>query len=279
MPGTRIASTLAQLERQGRTGLVPFFSVGDPDMETSRRAILAAAEAGADVIELGVPFSDPIADGPVVQAASQRALAAGSSLPRVLDLVADLRKTIDVPLVLFGYRNPFFRYGDERLARDAKAAGADAILCVDMPPEEAAPMVESCAANDVDCIFLLAPTSDERRVRAVARVASGFIYFVSVTGVTGARAEAPAGIDQLVARARAFTRLPVGVGFGISTPEQAVEVAGYADLVIVGSALVRTMHEAGAAGAERACREFVSSLRKALDAFARTRSDAAGRAQ
>jgi tryptophan synthase alpha chain len=135
MPGGRITRTLAGLAREGRAGLVPFFSVGDPDMDTSRRAILAAAETGADVIELGVPFSDPIADGPVVQAASQRALAAGSSLPRVLDLVADLRRTIETPLVLFGYRNPFFRYGDERLARDAKAAGADAILCVDLPPE------------------------------------------------------------------------------------------------------------------------------------------------
>jgi tryptophan synthase alpha chain len=276
--GGRIARMHARLEGEGRAALVPYFSVGDPDMETSRRAILAAVDAGADAIELGVPFSDPIADGPVNQAASQRALAAGSSLPRVLELVAQLRATVDVPLILFGYYNPFFRYGEDRLARDAAAAGADAVLCIDLPPEEAGPMVVACKAHGLDRIFLLAPTSDDARIRAVAKVASGFVYFVSVTGVTGARTQAPVGIEEMVTRVRDVVRLPVGVGFGIATPEQAAAVARYADLVIVGSALVRAMHEAGGAGAERACAGFVSGLRQALNGAAGERATPPARA-
>lgn len=263
---TRIAATLSRLHDEGRAGLVPFLSVGDPDLATSREALLAVAEAGADILELGVPFSDPIADGPVIQESSQRALRAGSSLPRVLEMVAWLRERTDVPMVLFGYYNPFFRYGDEALARDAASAGADAVLSSDLPPEEAGPLVAACRAHDLDRIFLLAPTSDEARMRAVAEVASGFVYMVSVTGVTGARSAAPAAnIEQLVMQAREVTGLPVGVGFGISTAEQAGAVARYADLVIVGSALVRRVFEAGPAGASRAARAFVSELRRGID--------------
>jgi tryptophan synthase alpha chain len=262
---SRIAQRLGSLAKQGRKALVPYLCVGDPDLDTSERAVLAAAEAGADIIELGVPFSDPIADGPVIQEASQRALAAGSSLPRVLELVTSVRRRTDVPILLFGYYNPFYRYGDEALVADAKAAGVDGILCVDLPPEEAGPLVNACRKHGVDRIFLLAPTSDDPRLAAVAKVASGFVYFVSVTGVTGARASAPQGIEELVARVRDRTGLPVGVGFGISSPRQAVEVAAYSELVVVGSALVRTMHEAGPAGAVDACGRFVGSLRSALD--------------
>ncbi len=225
---TRIAEVTARLRGQGRAGLVPFLSVGDPDLATSREALLAVAEAGADIIELGVPFSDPIADGPVIQESSQRALRAGSSLPRVLEMVAWLRERTDVPLVLFGYYNPFFRYGDENLARDAKAAGADAVLCSDLPPEEAADLVAACRQYDLDRIFLLAPTSDDSRMRAVAG-------------------------------------LPIGVGFGISSAEQAASVARYADLVIVGSALVRRVFEAGPGGAVAAARDFVAELRRGID--------------
>jgi tryptophan synthase alpha chain len=265
----RLNSKLAALKAEGRAGLVPFFSVGDPDLETSRDAILAAAEAGADVIELGVPFSDPIADGTVVQESSQRALAAGSSLPRVLEIVGWLRARTDVPLVLFGYYNPFFRYGDETFARDAAAAGADAVLCVDLPPEEAADLVAACRRHDLANIFLLAPTSNDDRMRAVSDVASGFVYMVSVTGVTGARSNAPSGVEQLVAKARAITGLPIGVGFGISTPAQAADVARYAELVVVGSALVRRMFEAGRGGAVEAARTFVTELRAGIDAVRR----------
>jgi len=261
----RLKKTLTRLAKAGRTGLVPYLTVGDPDMETSRRAVLAIAEAGADVIELGIPFSDPIADGPVIQGSSQRALAAGSSLPRVLDLVAKLREDTDVPFVLFGYYNPFFRYGHERLAADAKAAGVDGLLCVDLPPEEGKDLARACKAEGIERIFLLAPTSDDSRIAAVKKIASGFLYFVSVTGVTGARASAPEGIDALVSRVRDGVGLPVGVGFGISCAEQAATVGAYADLVVVGSALVRLMHEAGAAQAPEAARSFVADLRRGLD--------------
>lgn len=263
--GGRISETLARLRAQGRRALVPFFTVGDPDMAATEQAVLAAVEAGADIIELGVPFSDPIADGPVIQASSQRALAAGASLPKALELVSDLRRHSDVPLVLFGYYNPFFRYGDAALARDARAAGADAVLCVDLPPEEGGPLVEACRAHGLDRIFLLAPTSDAGRIEAVRAVASGFVYFVAVTGVTGARRAAPVGIREKVERVRSVIGLPVGVGFGISDPDQAAEVAAYADLVIVGSAVVRTMHEAGTSKAATEVSRFVGGLRAGLD--------------
>ncbi len=261
----RIARSLARLARERRKALVPFFSVGDPDLETTRSVVLEAIEAGADLVELGVPFSDPIADGPVIQASSQRALAAGSSLPRVLELVSRLREQTDVPFVLFGYANPFFRYGEDRLARDARSAGVDGVLCVDLPPEEASQMVSACRRARVDRIFLLAPTSTDDRMRAVARVASGFVYFVSVTGVTGARSAAPAGIEPMVASVRETTGLPVGVGFGISSPEQAAAVAAYADLVIVGSALVRVINQSGTSAAASAVRRLVRSLRAGID--------------
>ena len=265
----RLNEKLAALRGEHRAGFVPFFSVGDPDLETSRDAVLAACEAGADVIELGVPFSDPIADGTVVQESSQRALAAGSSLPRVLEIVSWLRARTDVPLVLFGYYNPFFRYGDDTFARDAASAGADAVLCVDLPPEEASGMVAACRKNDLANIFLLAPTSNDERMRAVAEVASGFVYMVSVTGVTGARSNVPEGVDRLVARAREITGLPIGLGFGISSPAQAAEVARFAELVVVGSALVRHMFAAGRSGAVAAAREFTADIRAGIDTVRR----------
>lgn len=265
MAGNRLKRTLTKLAAEGRTGLVPYLTVGDPDLETSRRTILAVARAGADIIELGVPFSDPIADGPVIQGSSQRALAAGSSLPRVLEMVVQLREETDVPFVLFGYYNPFFRYGHDRLAADAKAAGVDGLLCVDLPPEEGKDLVRACKSQGLDRIFLLAPTSDDARIAAVAKVASGFVYFVAVTGVTGARSSAPQGIESLVGRVREGVGLPVGVGFGISSPEQAAEVGRYADLVVVGSALVRVVHEAGPDDAPEAARRFVAGLRRGLD--------------
>ena len=261
---TRIAAKLAALAAEDRAALVPYLCIGDPDLETSRRTLLAVAEAGADIVEVGVPFSDPIADGSVIQEASQRALAAGSSLPAVLELVESVRSETDVPIVLFGYYNPFFRFGERELARRAAAAGVDGILCTDLPPEEAAGWVEACSQADVDRVFLLAPTSDASRIEAVRGVASGFVYFVSVTGVTGARAQAPQGIDGLVATVRDGTGLPVGVGFGIATDEQAAAVARYADLVIVGSALVRTIDAAGRDGAAAAAAEFVGGLARAV---------------
>lgn len=234
-------------------------------MDVTHDAILAVVDAGADVVEIGVPFSDPIADGPVIQESYQRALHAGASLPRILELCARLRRRTDVPIVLFGYYNPFFRYEESALARDAKEAGVDGLLCVDTPPEEAGPLVAACSKASLDSIFLLAPTSNDDRIDAVARVASGFIYFVAVTGVTGARTAAPSGIAPLVARVRERTGLPVGVGFGISSGPQAAQVAEYADLVVVGSALVRAMYEAGARGAAGAAAKLVTELRAAIE--------------
>ncbi|MFQ5477097.1 MAG: tryptophan synthase subunit alpha [Candidatus Binatia bacterium] len=265
----RIAHTLAALSAENRPALVPFLTIGDPDLAVSKECILAAAESGADIIELGVPFSDPIADGPVIQASSQRALAAGSSLPRVLEMVAELRVSTQVPFILFGYYNPFFRYGEERLARAASEAGCDGLLCVDLPPEEAAGMVRACRNHGMDSIFLLAPTSGAERIRAACRYASGFVYFVAVTGVTGARANLPDYLPRMVENVKDKAEMPVGVGFGISTPSQAGEVGSYADLVIVGSALVRTISEAGAARAPAAVARFVSALRTGIDAARR----------
>jgi len=265
---SRIGPTLSRLANDGRKALVPYFSGGDPDMDVTHDAILSAVEAGADLVEVGVPFSDPIADGPVIQASYQRALRAGASLPRILELCARLRRRTDVPIVLFGYYNPFLRYGEKALARDAKEAGVDGLLCVDAPPEEAGPLVDACKVAALDSIFLLAPTSTDDRIDAVARCATGFIYFVAVTGVTGARSTAPSGIAPLVERVRERTGLPVGVGFGISSGAQAAAVAKYADLVVVGSALVRAMHEAGARGAAAAAGKLVAELRGAMESDA-----------
>lgn len=267
---SRIAPTFARLKSQGRKALIPYITAGFPFADITPQLMHSMCDAGADVIELGVPFSDPIADGTVIQESSQRALKAGSSLPRVLEMVGWLRQRTDVPLVLFGYYNPFFHYGDEIFARDAAAAGADAVLCTDVPPEEAGDLVAACRRHGLANIFLLAPTSNDDRMRAVAEVASGFLYMVSVTGVTGARSSGPAvGVEALVEKARAMTGLPVGVGFGISTPEQAAGVARYAELVVVGSALVKRMFEAGPSGAVEAARTFVTELRAGIDAVRR----------
>jgi tryptophan synthase alpha chain len=260
---SRIAPTFAALRARCETALVPYFTVGDPDPDTTRDLVRAAVAEGADAIELGVPFSDPMADGPVLQRSASRALAAGTTLPRVLELVADLRAEFPrTPLVLFGYYNPFFRYGVERVARDAAAAGADAFLCVDLPPEEAADLRAAAVAAGLDLIALLAPTTPPARIRMIARAASGFLYFVSVLGTTGTRTTLPEGLPEHVRRARALTTLPIGVGFGVSRPDQAAWVAGFADAVIVGSAFARLIEEGGDPAARVA--ELVGALKRAI---------------
>jgi tryptophan synthase alpha chain len=219
---------------------------------------------GADVIELGVPFSDPMADGPVLQRAAARAIAAGTSLNRVLEMVATHGRAIGIPIVLFGYYNPFFRYGVDAIARDASAVGIDGILCVDLPPEESAQLAGALARNDLDLIRLLAPTTPLARVKTITRSASGFLYFVSVLGVTGARSELPADLPELVRRVRTVTTLPLGVGFGVQTPEQARWIAGFADAVIVGSAIQRLVEEQGAAQAPARLEAFVRGLKQSM---------------
>ena len=263
---TRIAQSFATLRARGEAALVAFFTCGDPDLATTRELVRAAVAEGADLIELGVPFSDPMADGPMLQRAAGRALAAGTSLHRVLELVTELRQDIEVPIVLFGYYNPFFRYGHVALARDAAAAGADGFLCVDLPPEEGGDFQAAVRAAGLDLIFLLAPTSGAARIRTVARAASGFVYFVSVLGVTGARSELPSDLPGWVRSVREVTDLPVGVGFGVSSPEQAAWIAGFADAVIVGSAFARIVEESEVREAPARVAEFTAALRRAMRA-------------
>ncbi len=236
---SQIGERFAQLKRRGEVALVPFIMAGDPDLGTTRAFLRAAAEAGADLIELGVPFSDPTADGPVIQRAGARALQGGTSLRQILEVVAELRGELGIPMVLFGYYNPIFHYGPGHLVEDAKRAGVDGLLVVDLPPEEADELWRPARAAGLDVIFLLAPTSDANRVRAVLRKASGFVYYVSMTGVTGSKAIDSPDVRRMVQQLRRYCSLPIGVGFGITSTSQAAAVAMFADAVVVGSAIVR----------------------------------------
>lgn len=262
---TRIAETFAALRSRGEVALIPYITAGDPDLDTTFRLVHEIARQGADLIELGVPFSDPMADGPTHQRAAERALRSGTSLARVLDLVQNLRQTLSVPLILFTYYNPVFRYGGERFARDARQAGVNGILCVDLPPEEANELKRETDRQDLDLIFLLAPTSSLSRVRTVLTRARGFVYYVAVTGVTGARTTLPPDLSEMVRRIRAISPVPVGVGFGISSPEQAAQVASVADAVIVGSALSQIIETySGQLDLVERVGVFVSNLKLAM---------------
>jgi tryptophan synthase alpha chain len=261
----RIDAKFKELRSRGEAALIPFVSAGDPDLATTLKILRALDQNGADSIELGVPFSDPMADGPTIQRASERALKGGASLFGVLEVVREFRRHSDIPLVLFGYYNPFFHYGTRRLIQEAKAAGVDGILCVDLPPEESGELKQWTAAQGLDTIFLLAPTSDVERIKLVAREGQGFIYYVSVTGVTGARSRFEGRLERLVAQVRRYTSLPIGVGFGISTTKQAAWIASFADAVVVGSALIALME-----GEERnkekvkQASAFVARLKRAM---------------
>jgi tryptophan synthase alpha chain len=236
---TRIFDTFADLKARGEVALVPYITAGDPRLEMTEQLVLEFVRQGADLVELGVPFSDPMADGPANQLAAERALKNGTSLRQILHLVQRLRQTVTIPLILFTYYNPIFRYGGARFADDARAAGVDGVLCVDLPPEEAEELKQETDRTDLDLIFLLAPTSSLVRARKVLTRARGFVYYVSVTGVTGVRDALPEDLGEMVRRIRAISPVPVGVGFGISSPSQAAQVAALADAVIVGSAISR----------------------------------------
>lgn len=240
---TRIADTFTQLRARGEVGLIPFVTVGDPDIETTFALVHEMARQGADIIELGVPFSDPMADGPTLQRAAERALQHGTSLSHVFELVRRLRQSLTIPILLFGYYNPIWRYGGERFAADARQVGVDGVLCVDLPPEEAEELKRETDRHDLDMIFLLAPTSSLDRAQKVLARARGFIYYVAVTGVTGVRVALPADLSDMVRRIRAISPVPVGVGFGISSAEHAVQVAGVADAAIVGSAISQVIEQ------------------------------------
>ena len=235
---SQITRAFDALKRKGRKGFIPFITAGDPDLETTRELIVELARAGATVIELGVPFTDPMADGPVIQRASERALRHGFDLAEVLQVVFDARKQTDVPIVLFSYYNPLLQFGIARLAGEAKSAGVDGVLVTDLVPEEASEFAAVLQANNLDMIFLVAPTSTDERLKMVAERATGFIYAVSRAGITGAREEMSAEAEKLVKRVRRFSDLPIAVGFGISTPEHVIGVWRFADAAVVGSTLV-----------------------------------------
>ena len=263
---SRIAATFAALQASGRKALIPYITSGDPFADATVDIMLAMAEAGADVIELGVPFSDPMADGPVIQKAGERALARGIGMPQVLDFVRGFRLTNDhTPVVLMGYANPIERYGVERFVADAKAAGVDGVLVVDYPPEECEAFAATLKSNGIDPIFLLAPTSTEARMQHVGRIASGYVYYVSLKGVTGAGHLDTAAVAAMIPRIKTFVKLPVGVGFGIRDSKTAQAVAAVSDAVVIGTALVQLLETRTRDNVAAAAGEFIAGIRKALD--------------
>lgn len=237
----RLRERVRQELGAGRRLFVPFLTAGDRGLSFTRQAVLRLEKAGADAVELGVPFSDPLADGPVIQASSQRALEAGTTLPKILSLVRSLRAQTSLPLLLMGYYNPFLQRGLKNLGQEAARTGVDGFIIPDLPPEEAGPWIRLCRGLDLDTVFLTTPNSPEGRVRAAVSAASGYIYYMSVTGTTGVRRTVPPDLASGIRRVRNYTRLPILVGFGISTPQQAARISALADGVIVGSALVKTL--------------------------------------
>jgi tryptophan synthase alpha chain len=241
----RITQRFVELQKAAKPAFIPYITAGDPSLARTKELVLALEGAGCDIIELGVPFSDPVADGVVNQEAAQRALKRGASLHQIVAMVKELRAQTQIPLVLFTYFNPVLAYGLEPFAQDAADAGVDGVLCVDLPPEEAEEYKRLLDAKDIATVFLAAPTSTPARMEIIAKQSTGFLYYVSRTGVTGEREALETSVERKVAEIRTHTDTPIAVGFGISTPEQAAEVAGYAEGVIVGSAIVRMVGELG----------------------------------
>lgn len=262
----RIEDRFTALKNEERKAFVAYLTAGDPDLETTAELIPALEDVGVDILEIGVPFSDPTADGPAIQAASQRALKRGATLEKILAMIAALRRTSGIPIVLFGYYNPILSYGPEKFALDAAASGVDGLLVVDLPPEEANELRQYTDTAGLAFITLIAPTTDTERARKILRKAAGFVYFISVTGVTGTAAPRTEDVQRDVERIKTMTALPVAVGFGISTPQQAAAIAPLADGVVVGSALVRLIGEKGGSGdLIPAVSSFTAKIRQAID--------------
>jgi len=260
----RITRRFRELSEVGELGLVAYVTAGDPSLDGTDKIVLAAAEAGADVIELGVPFSDPVADGPTIQRASERALKAGTTLTGVIDLVRRLRSRTEVPIVLFSYFNPILQMGLEKFAKEAAAAGADGVLATDLTLEEASDYRRILQERGLDTIFLAAPTSTDTRLKLIGETSTGFLYLISRTGVTGEKDALPEDLPAFIRRARQFTRLPIAVGFGISQASHVTLLGGIADAAVVGSALVAEIEKAGSAeAAARAVAERVRLLKRA----------------
>lgn len=261
---TRISDTFARLRREGRGGLITYVTAGDPDRRKSADILLALAEGGADLMEVGVPFSDPVADGPVIQRATERALAAGMNLRGALELVAEVRSKVDTPIVLFTYANPVLRMDPGTFASEARTAGVDGVLILDYPVEEAEPLRAPLVSAALDPIFLISPTTTDERIRRSTELGAGFLYVISRLGVTGARDQLAADAGALVRRVKEQTTLPVALGFGISTPEHVAAACQHADAAVVGSAIVNVIANNAANGAPDAVREYVRWLKSGL---------------
>jgi len=263
---SRISQTFKRLRSEGEKALIPFITAGYPDLYSTEKLIFVLEKNGADLIELGVPFSDPMADGPTIQLASERSLVNKTTLKIILDLVKKVRLKTNIPIILMGYYNPFFIYGLKRLANDAKEAGVDGILTVDLPPEEASEMKRQMANAGLDIIFLLAPTSDDARIKLITKNATGFIYYVSLTGVTGIRSKLDKDIRTQLNIIKKNTHLPIVVGFGISSPNHAKSVSQWADAVVMGSAIIKIIENSKNKKLMlQKVGKFVSSLKRAMN--------------
>ena len=278
---TRIAATFAALKKQGRTALIPYVTAGFPYADITPALMHGMVEAGADIIELGVPFSDPMADGPVIQKAGEKALAMGIGMRQVLDMVRDFRVgDTTTPVVLMGYANPVERYdltrGPDAFVRDAAAAGVDGVLVVDYPPEECESFAAKLKARGLDLIFLLAPTSTDERMRLVARVASGYVYYVSLKGVTGAGGVDAGAVERMLPRIRAHVKIPVGVGFGIRDAATAQAIGKVADAVVIGSRIIQLIEDQPHEKVSAQAADFLRGIRRALDAQSAQSNDSNG---
>ena len=263
---SRIAGRFAALKAAGRKALIPYITAGDPLRSSTVPILHGMVEAGSDILEIGVPFSDPMADGPAIQRSSERALKNGIGLADVLDLVVDFRKQdLETPVVLMGYANPIEAMGVEKFVAAATTAGVDGVIVVDYPPEECGPFTDLCTKAGIDCIFLLAPTSSDARIREVARAGTGYLYYVSLKGVTGVKSADTADVAAHLPKIRAASKLPIGVGFGIKDAESARAIAKSADAVIIGSRIVQEIESAGAAHAVARVKALLGPIRKALD--------------
>ena len=254
-----IAKAFQRLRREGKKAFIPYIMAGDPDLEGTRETLRLFEECGADIVELGVPFTDPLADGPTIQRASERALKNGVTLRRVISHVKWFRQDIKIPIVLMTYYNPIFKYGVELFITDAQEAGIDGVIVPDLPPDEAAELIKFAKKANICTIFLLAPTSTDDRIRKVAKASTGFIYYVSITGITGSSLLFDGSMEEVISRIKKFTDKPIAVGFGVSTPEEASAVARISDGVIVGSAIVKKLHNT-----PDSLKKYLISLREAI---------------
>lgn len=256
---TKITTTFDHLKTENKKAFIPYIMAGDPDLDTTTEQVLMLEKCGADIIELGVPFSDPLADGPTIQRAAERALNAGITLRKIIPFVKNLRQQTQIPIVLMTYYNPVFKYGEKQFIEDAVNAGVDGVIIPDLPPDEASDFIDLSHKSNLDTIFLVAPTSTENRVKKIIAASSGFIYYVSITGTTGSKLVLHETFMEHLALIRSLTTKPIAVGFGVSTPEEAYKVSRVADGVIIGSAIVKMFYEHPAR-----TEDFIKALRKAI---------------